>query len=175
MNDFTPRDAVVLAAIVIVLVVTGAFATRVFGEGVVASGKLTRDDWLLSASGDEERFRLLQKQLRGFDQPMWETGERFRHMHEALVRQNYDLALYHWDKIDVTIRNGIAKRPARAASAEALFLGKTFQDIREGLKARAPGRAWEAFNRAKIACQSCHLAERVPFINQQPLFDLGPP
>ena len=62
------------------------------------------NDWLLSAESDEERFRRLQRQLRGFDQPMWEVGERFESLHDALLRNNFGLALYHWDKIATTIR-----------------------------------------------------------------------
>lgn len=174
MNDFTARDFLILAAIVVASLGIGAFAARAI-DGGVAADKLTRADWLLSAPSDAARFRLLQQQLRGFDQPMWEVGERFRRIHEALVRQNYDLALYHWDKIDTTIRNGIAKRPARAATAQAMFLGRNFQDIRAGLAARAPQSAWDAFERARIGCQSCHQAENVAFVNQQPLFDLAPP
>lgn len=173
MNDFSARDSLILVMIVVAAFAIGAFVMQTLGGG--AAGKLTQDDWLLSAPSDAERFRLLQQQLRGFDQTMWEVGERFRRIHEALSRNNYDLALYHWDKINTTIRNGIARRPARAATAQAMFLRGNFQDIRLGFAARTSQKAWGGFDRAKAVCQSCHLAEQVAFVNQQALFELASP
>jgi len=114
---------------------------------------LSANDWLLSADSDTERFERLQQQLRGFDQPMWEVGDRYSSLHAALERENYDLALYHWDKIGTTIENGIAKRPGRADSARALFLDSTFAEVRTGLEQRNPkqdGRL--SASRAPPAC-----------------------
>lgn len=133
------------------------------------------NDWLLSAPDDDARFRLLQTQLRGFDQPMWEVGERFERIHTALERRNYPLAAYHWEKIRTAIENGVAKRPKRRENAEALFLRPVWSDVQADLKSEDQARAWAAFERAKTACQSCHQAEQVPFMNDQPVFDLAAP
>lgn len=132
------------------------------------------NDWLLSAEDDSARFELLQKQLRGFDQPMWEVGERFERLHTALQRGNNALASYHWEKIKVTIENGIAKRPKRAANAKALLLDSIWADVDAALKSDDAGKAWPAFERAKAACMACHVAEKVEFMNDQPVFDLMP-
>lgn len=133
------------------------------------------NDWLLSAPDDESRFRLLQTQLRGFDQPMWEVGERFERLHTALGRGNYPLTAYHWEKIRTAIENGIAKRPKRRENAEAMFLKPVWSDVDADLKSGDAARAWAAFTRAKTACQGCHQAEQVPFMNDQPVFDLAAP
>jgi hypothetical protein len=135
----------------------------------------TQNDWLLNAADDAERWRLLQLQFRGFDQPMWEVGERYQHLHEALTRQNYDLALYHWDKIKTSIENGFAKRPLRRASAENLFLTPVWQDVRDAIASRDRSAAWNAFDRATEACKSCHLAEKVTHMDDQPMFELKRP
>lgn len=140
-----------------------------------AATERSSNDWLLSAEGDEARFRLLQRQLRGFDQPMWEVGERFERVHNALERGNYELASYHWDKIKTTIDNGIAKRPARRANAEAFLLAGAWSDIRADFTSADPERAWAAFEKARAVCQGCHRAENVEYMNDQPLFDLGRP
>lgn len=132
-------------------------------------------DWLLGAENDTERFRAIQQQMRGFDQPMWEVGERFTRVHDALTRGNPDLAAYHWEKIETTIENGIAKRPARRANAEALFLEPVWADVEADLKSGDGARAWRGFERAKAACQSCHEAEKVGYMNDQPVFDLSAP
>lgn len=139
------------------------------------SDGLKPNDWLLKANSDDERFRQIQRQLRGFDQPMWEVGERYARMHEALSRGNTELALYHWEKIKTTIENGVAKRPARQANAEALFLTPVWADVEGDLKSGDPARAWRGFARAKTACQACHTAEKVEYMNNQEVFDLVPP
>lgn len=133
------------------------------------------NDWLLMAKDDDERMRLIQTQLRGFDQPMWEVGERFERMHAALSRNNPQLAAYHWEKIRTSIENGTAKRPARRANAEALFLTPVWPDVDAALKSGDANRAWAGFTRAKDACHSCHAAEKVAFMNDQPLFELSSP
>lgn len=138
------------------------------------AGKLSRNDWLLSAESDEARFKLIQRQMRGFDQPMWEVGERFERLHDALERENYELASYQWDKIKTAIENGIAKRPARAANAKALFLGEPWEEVRDGLASGDREKAWAAFDTARITCQSCHQAEKVEYMNDQAVFDLKP-
>jgi mono/diheme cytochrome c family protein len=35
--------------------------------------------------------------------------------------------------------------------------------------------AWEGFQQAKAGCIACHAAEGVPFMNSQPMFELGRP
>jgi len=131
--------------------------------------------WLLEAESDSERFELLQRYLRGFDQPMWEVGERYRSVYEALSRENYDLAAYHWKKIRTTIKNGYLKRPARQANADAILLDKTWQEVDDSFKTKNSEDAWLGFERAKSACMACHVAERVPYMNNQPLFELSNP
>ena len=142
---------------------------------LLSEDKLTAEDWLLGAASDEERFRRLQQQLSGFDQPMLEIGERFSRVHEALSRENYEMALYQWWKIEQRISNAIVKRPKRAASAKAFFLGANYERIRAALQSRTPQLAWAAFDEAKAICLGCHIAEGSAFANQQSVFDLAPP
>ncbi|KSF66371.1 hypothetical protein AO941_20930 [Pseudomonas aeruginosa] len=101
---------------------------------------------------------------------MWEVGERYRHVEQALRDENWDLAAYHWEKIRTTIEGGLMKRPKRRPNAEALFLGEPWNAMHEALESRDRARIAPAFARAKGACMACHAAEQVPFINDQPLF-----
>ncbi len=166
-----PNRSLVAAGVLALISVTGCTE----GEPQRPERELSANDWLLSAENETERFERLQKQLRGFDQPMWEIGERYGSLHAALQRENYDLALYHWDKISTTIENGIAKRPGRSDSARALFLDSAFPEVRAGLEQRTPDAAWQAFGIARSACMSCHQAEKVEYMNNQPLFELPMP
>jgi hypothetical protein len=183
MNPMTVRNVLVLAVVAVVSAVIGAvIATpQAASQPKEEPGKLLSDaelqpeDWLLGAASDTERFRLIQQQLRGFDQPMWEVGERWGRIHDALTRGNYELALFHWWKIEQTIGYAIIKRPKRAPNARTFFLDKNYQRIRAEFESRNPQRAWTAFNDAKSICQGCHLAEQSGFANDTAVFDLAPP
>jgi cytochrome c553 len=128
--------------------------------------------WLIGAESDSKRFELLQRYLRGFDQPMWEIGERYKSMHEALERDNVELASYQWDKIKVTIENGYLKRPARQQNAEKIFLNANWYEVKEAFESKDINKARNGFSQARAACMACHAAESVPYMNNQPLFDL---
>ncbi len=159
------RTSLVLAAL--------AAITLSAGQAVAQDApKPPSNDWLLEAPNDTERFRRLQQYLRGFDQPMWEVGARWRGIHDALTRSNYDLAIYHWDKIKTTIENGYLKRPARRANADAVFLNNgLFAQVRAAFDSRDRAKAWAGFTTARAGCMSCHDAEKVSYMNNQALFD----
>ena len=132
-------------------------------------------DWLFNLADEEARLAQLQLQLRGLDVAMWEIGERYRGLHEALTRQNFDLALYHWDKIKQSLDNALIRRPARRANAEAVFLNELWPRVREALAGRQPETAWAAFEEARSACLSCHEAENVAYMNGLAIFDIRAP
>lgn len=183
MSPVTVRNALVLAVVAVVSAIIGGLIAgpQAAPQAQEEPGRLLSDDelqpedWLLGAPSDTERFRLIQQQLRGFDQPMWEVGERWARIHDSLMRGNYELALFHWWKIEQTIGYAIIKRPQRAANARAFFLDQNYQRIRIEFESRDPQRAWTAFNDAKSVCQACHLAEQSGFVNDTAVFDLAPP
>ncbi len=107
---------------------TAMITLMVFGHGSWAQapeGKIDSKRWVTEAANDAERFQRIETYLRGFDQPMWEVGERYEKLYAALLRGNSELASYHWAKIKLTIENGTMKRPARRASADAFLLTDT--------------------------------------------------
>src|SRR3989338_3032980 len=76
-----------------------------------------KEDWLSNGSYDE-RFEKVSKHLRGFDMAMAETGYRYVELFWAGRDQNFDYAKYQIEKIEVAIKNGLERRPKRAASAQ---------------------------------------------------------
>jgi hypothetical protein len=181
MKRYGLGDVAVVALVAFISALVGGYVARGSQTAPAAAGKLlsddklTVDDWLLGAPGDVERFRRLQTELSGFDKPMLEVGERFSKLHEALTRENYELAVYQWWKIETRIRNAIAKRPKRAANAHGFFLGAPYERARVAFESRDPRAAWAAFNTAKGICQACHIAEQAGYVNQQSVFDLTAP
>ncbi|MCC5871348.1 MAG: hypothetical protein JJU22_03025 [Gammaproteobacteria bacterium] len=140
-----------------------------------ASGPVS-DGWLGSLDSHGDRFRALEGYLGGFSSAMWEVGERYRHLHQALLDDNHELAAYHWAKVGDAIRSGYLKRPARQANADALFLDTVFEPVAEALALADPSAAWPAFEQARAACIACHAAEDVAFMNDQPMLrDLRAP
>lgn len=130
--------------------------------------------WLLDAE-EEARYERLQSYLGGFSAAMWEVGYRYEALHTALERQNFALAEYHWEKIKSAIEGGYLKRPGRQANSDKLFLDKVWPEVQSALASGEPKRAWQGFETAKAACLTCHVAEDVGFMNNQPLFDLSAP
>jgi hypothetical protein len=88
----------------------------------------------------------------------------------ALLRGNFELASYHWAKIKLTIENGTMKRPARRASADAFLLTDTWGSVNEALESGDRATAWRGFEKARASCMKCHEAERVGYMNDQPMF-----
>lgn len=148
-----------------------ALAVVMFTAGYVvaqATPKPPSNDWLLDAPNDTERFKLLQRYLRGFDQPMWEVGYRWESVHDALTRDNFEAAVYHWEKIRTTIENGYLKRPARRANADAIFINSGIYDqVKKAFETKDRTQAWAAFTMARTACMNCHEAEKMAHMNNQ--------
>jgi len=130
----------------------------------------TSDNWLLDAKDDTERFKRIQQMFGGFSMSMQLVGERYDRTYDAIVDGNYDLAGYHWKKIRETIELGYLRRPAREANAVAIFLKGPWVSVSEALAAKDKVKTREQFLLARSACIACHLAEKVPFMNDQPKF-----
>jgi hypothetical protein len=132
-------------------------------------------DWIFNLPDEEARTAALQLQLRGLDVAMWEIGERYKGLHEAIGRNNSQLAVYHWDKIKQSLDNALVRRPARRANSEALFLNEVWPETREVLAAGDTAASWAALERVRTACMACHEAENLAYMNNMAMFDLRAP
>ncbi len=156
---------------IVAMTATAVFsAALVFPASTQTAPQRNQDDWLLNAPDDTARFRLLQQYLRGFSMPMWEVGQRYQRVYDALGDKNYDLAAYHWTKIKDAIVLGYTKRPGRRDSADKEFVNTVYQPTLDAIKSGDQSKAWNAFATARKACMSCHEKERVAFMNNQPMF-----
>ena len=89
-------------ALCVSLVLTPALLSSASAIATVTQFK-GQNDWVMNKETNDERFKVLQKQMRGFDMTMFETGARFNTFYFALKNQNYDMATYQWKKIKKTI------------------------------------------------------------------------
>lgn len=153
-----------------------AGALLLAGCGEQSESGALGEGWLLEKESHAARFEQLESYLGGFSSAMWETGHRYDIVHAAIVDENYALADYHWQKIRSAMRNGYTKRPARQANADALFLDGPWGELASALENAKESEkengaeVRDAFMVARSACMACHVAEDVPFMNDQKLF-----
>jgi len=121
--------------------------------------------WLAGDPG-EQRVQL-ERQLRGLDVAMLETGHRYVDLYWAGRDANWEAAAYQVDKIQLAIENGLERRPARATSARP-FLAGPLAATRDAVAARDPELFAERFEALTAGCNSCHAAEKVPFFEVRP-------
>jgi hypothetical protein len=109
----------------------------------------------------------LERQLRGFDVAMMETGYRYVELYWAGRDANWDAAAYHAGKIRLAIENGLERRPKRAASAQR-FLAGPLAATEAAIAVRDPELFAERFESLTTGCNACHATEEVAFFEVRP-------
>jgi hypothetical protein len=125
----------------------------------------TKSNWLLETKTDEQKFKKIQKQFRGFDLAMVEVGYRFNSFYFAIKDKNYNLAHYQLDKIKKAIENGIQRRPKRKNNSEIMFLNTQYNAMKKALDTEKSQQIQKEYLNTKRQCNACHMAEKVPFIH----------
>ena len=110
---------------------------------------------------DNEKFKVIEKQFRGFDKTMVEVGYRYNELYWAGEDQNWELALYHLEKIDQAINLGLERRPKRKESAQIIF--PVLEELVQITKSKDRIRFREGFKVLQQTCRNCHQAEGVSF------------
>lgn len=121
--------------------------------------------WIASRP-DDQRVQL-ERQLRGFDVAMVETGQRYIDLYWAGRDANWDAAAYQLAKIRLAIENGLERRPKRAASAKP-FLDGPLAATAEAVTARDAKLFAARFEALTASCNVCHAMERVAFFEVRP-------
>jgi hypothetical protein len=111
---------------------------------------------------EEEKIKIIEKQFRGFDNTMVETGYRFQELYWAGHDENWEYANYQLEKIKAAIEIGLVRRPKRAKSAE-YFLTYTLPEMKKELEKKDPESFNKNFNNLTISCNNCHAMEKVSF------------
>jgi len=128
-------------------------------------------NWLLGAKDDAERFRRLQIFAGGTDQQMWQVGYRYEQVYHAIQSDNWDMGVYQWGKLRDVLNVALMKRPNRTPNAEAMFLDANWPRLEAALKSKDRTTARDLFVKVeREACMQCHVAEGMPWLNDQALF-----
>jgi hypothetical protein len=118
-------------------------------------------DWIIGSPQDQ--VQTIERQFRGFDMAMVETGYRYQELYWAGKDQNWDYATYQLTKIKTAIENGIERRPRRATSAKH-FLDIVIPKMQETIDSKDSIIFQRGFKILKAECHSCHIKENVSFI-----------
>lgn len=117
-------------------------------------------NWIKGSESDQ--ITTIEKQFRGFDKAMIETGYRYQELYWAGKDKNWEYADYQLDKIKVAIEYGLERRPKRAKSAEH-FLKLGLPEMKKAIKSKDNALFNKEFKTMTINCNNCHSMEKVPF------------
>jgi len=124
-----------------------------------------KGEWI--SGTNEEQLKTIEKHFRGFDIAMIEVDYRYQELYWAGKDNNWDYASYQLDKIKLTIENALQRRPKRANSAEN-FLQNVLPEMKKSLGSKDTAIFNKTFEILTLSCNSCHIAEKVPFFTVKP-------
>lgn len=119
-------------------------------------------DWIKGS--EEEKIKTIEKQFRGFDNAMIETGYRYQEIYWAGQDTNWGYANYQLEKIKLAIENGLQRRPKRAKSAKH-FLTYVLPEMQKSVDSKDTAVFNKGFLLLTTNCNSCHATAEVPFFS----------
>ena len=122
--------------------------------------KSAQGNWIKGT--EQEKINTIEKQFRGFDNAMVETGYRYQELYWAGQDENWEYADYQLEKIKTAIENGLERRPKRAKSAEH-FLNYVLPEMQKSISSKDTVIFNKGFKMLTTNCISCHAMEKVPF------------
>lgn len=118
----------------------------------------TNDSWLKGTT--DEKLAQIEKHFRGLDVAMAEIGYRYGELHFAAKERNWEYAKYQTDKIDLTMRLALERRPKRAASSQA-FLNEDIPLVKRAIESKNTAQMTRALEQFHNSCVACHRSENV--------------
>lgn len=128
-------------------------------------------NWLRDANDDAERLRRIELWAGAGDLEMQDIAHRLEELHAAIEQQNWDMGIYQWEKIRGRMIVAAIKRPTRTQNLEEIFLDSgVYRSLHDALTAKSSDQARVEFQKARLACMACHVAEKIAFINASSVF-----
>lgn len=145
-------------------VVISCIILLVFACSQKSEKSKSQGDWITGT--EQEQIKTIEKQFRGFDNAMVETGYRYQELYWAGQDQNWEYAGYQIDKIKIAIENGLERRPNRANSSDH-FLNNALPEMKNSVLSKDTAIFNSGFQALTISCNACHAMEKVAFFNVQ--------
>lgn len=115
-------------------------------------------EWLKGSDG--EKFKQIENHLRGLDQTMAEIGYRYGELLVAGKERNWEYAKYQTEKIDLSLKLALERRPKRAQSSQA-FLNEDLPAVLRALQSKDAEQLDRSLDRLHNSCVVCHSNEKV--------------
>lgn len=119
-------------------------------------------DWIKGS--EHNKIEIIEKQFRGLDNAMVETGYRYQELFWAGKDENWPYASYQLQKIKIAIENGIQRRPNRATSAKQFFQ-YAMPELQKSIESKDTSAFSNGFQILTNGCKNCHIRENAPYIN----------
>ena len=119
--------------------------------------------WLAKLPADQQ-IEAIDRQLRGFDMAMFEVNYRYTEMYFGAVVGTWGDALETGATRAWAIMNGYERRPKRRANAEEIFFKEAYPQVLDAIRKQDIAMFKERVDVLRTACNACHAAEKVPFI-----------
>jgi hypothetical protein len=157
--------AITLAVIACALAGTSWWESRrgAAREPASSSNGSPPPDWLTGST--EQRFLKIERQLRGLDQAMAEIGYRYGELLRASRDRNWEYAKYQAEKIDLSLKLALERRPKRAPSSHA-FLNEDLPAVLQAIQGKNDQQLDGALERLHNSCVACHRAENVLYFRE---------
>jgi hypothetical protein len=120
-------------------------------------------DWLTGST--EQRFLKIERQFRGLDQAMAEIGYRYGELWRASRERNWEYAKYQAEKIELSLKLALERRPKRAPSSQP-FLNEDLPAVLQAIQSKNDQQLDGALERLHNACVACHRAENVLYFRE---------
>lgn len=111
---------------------------------------------------ENEQIETIERQFRGFDLAMVETGYRYQELYWAGKDRNWEYANYQLEKIRLAIENGLQRRPKRAQSAQH-FLNVVLPEMEKAVERQDSAVFNSGFRMMTANCNACHAMEKVTY------------
>jgi uncharacterized ferritin-like protein (DUF455 family) len=147
-----------LAACAIALASWWDVRRKVSAQASSGPPSVAMTEWLRGS--DEERFKQIEKHLRGLDQTMAEIGYRYGELLVAGKERNWEHAKYQTEKIDLSLRLALERRPKRAQSSQA-FLNEDLPAVVRAVQSQDAEQLDRSLDRLHNSCVECHSSEKV--------------
>jgi hypothetical protein len=116
------------------------------------------ESWLKGTP--DQKFAQIERHLRGLDQAMAEVGYRYGELLTAAKTRNWDYAQYQTEKIELSLKLAVERRPKRLKSSQP-FLNEDLPRVLAAVKQRDGDQLDQALARLHDGCVQCHKNENV--------------
>ncbi|WP_299772517.1 hypothetical protein [uncultured Pseudoteredinibacter sp.] len=127
--------------------------------------------WMSEAPSTKIALKRAESYLGGMSYPMWEVGERFELMYQAVEDRNIHYARHQLQTIARLMLYGSMARPRFKPYADAMFLDSQFHNMASAFDSGEYDKIYSELEATRQSCMGCHIATKFAYLNKIRLFE----